>query len=322
MGMHRDQARRAAGRARIAALGLAAVGGVVLFAPFPKLDAAPATGGSGGTIAGPTTPAAKQAPAFDPELASRVLTDAGPDARPPAVAEAEPAPEADPDPLTEEASPAPGTVETAAGGPALRYLGPIVGPRRTLAMVALDGQQHIVAIGEEIDGKVIKTVLPTQIVLDDHQGVEHIVARAEQVLDWSMDAPAPTPKAGFGSKKLPGPAGKLGANGADRNEHPDDLATGPDAEAKRAEAARRLAEERASEEHNAGNPNANNPPRPNRPVPPGSPIPKVPLTRGVAPASPSTTTPPKYPPARPAAPGSNTVPGRVPTGEKKAGNSA
>jgi len=308
MGMHRDQARRAAGRARIAAAGLAVAGGVVLFSPFPTLDAAPASTPPAPITSDPSRIGPKTAAPFDVERAKVILAAVGPEARPPASTEIEPLLGDDPPAMPTDVvigdEPPPPT-----GGPELRYLGPIVGPRRTLAMVALDGQQRMVAVGEMVEGKTVVDVTPSQIILHDDQGAEHIVTMAEKVLDWSMESPAPR---GMGSKKFPGPAAKAGTNGEhdqlENEANAMDVRLKEQMEARQAEA-RRAADERGGVEDN---PNSASPPsRIVRPNTPATGAPKTPTSvRGsITPA-----TPPRYPPTRPA------VPAKGKTEEKKAGN--
>ncbi len=303
MGMHRDQARKAAGRARIAAAGLAVAGAAVLLVPFPKLSVAPA-GEPVAPTPGVQPPTSVPTP-IDTELWGRVLAEAGPEARPPALPEDEP-PKGDTSQIVGDEAEAEPDPATSTGGPELRYLGPIVGPRRTLAMVALDGQQHIIAVGETVDGKTVREVAPDRIVLDDAHGVEHVISMAERVLDWSMDAPSP--KSGH--------AKRLGANGrgAANPEHADPRendANATDVDMKRMAEVKRLVDI----DRNGGaidEPPIANPPRnsPTRPTTPNPAIVKPTIPRGSTPV----TTPPRPPPTRP------TVPNKGKAEEKKAGN--
>jgi hypothetical protein len=304
MGMHRDQARKAAGRAKIAAAGLVVLGGAVLFIPLPKLGAAPG-GGSTSPLTGPAPqPARPAAPAFDAKTAEGILAALGPEPRPDAPVEPDTPPidiatnpdGANTEPHPAEAHPVPASE--------LRYLGPVIGPRRTLAMVSFNGQQKMVAIGEQVDGKTVTEVAPTHLRLNDDQGVEHTVTMAERVLEWSQEPSTPR---GLTSKRFTGPAQKAGAN-AERDPHESELERAMDVELKRQMEARRLEEaQRATDDSGGANSPATAQARP-RPSVPSTATPRTPsAVRG--------TTPPRTPPARPNAPLKK-------PDDKKAGNQA
>ena len=200
MTVNRDTARRYTTRARGAAIALLAAAGAVIALPLPMLRPAASAGATGATPPEVPLPEADPyEPPLDTVAATGTLWNVGlPPADP--VVDAEVKPAAGSGTATAGATPAAG--DSAKG--TWRFVGSIIGPRGTHALLEYEGRQRLAKAGERVDGTRVVSIGEDHVMLDDGTGPKRI-GLAPLASRWNPEN-VPRPQVAAST-----PAGRTGA---------------------------------------------------------------------------------------------------------------
>lgn len=176
MAISRETARRRTTLAKISALALAVGAGAVV-AIEPGLVTAPPPPDLSADTADQAGGHEPPAPAFDTLAMASTIEAIGRERVPPPES---PKPADAPGTTPDSAPTAPPPSEA---GRQWKYIGSVVGPRSSHAMVTIGGRQRLVAAGAEHDGVRLMAVEPDQIVVDDH-GTIRTIKMAPRSTAW------------------------------------------------------------------------------------------------------------------------------------------